>query len=356
MKTINECLMSMKKDDMRETAFRLGLHRLPEKARKAEWAAYIEKSMMEEPDRVRMMMTVDDMEMLQELLAKGNCISEENLQDCPWEAIGALSACGLSYFAQDRWYIQPCVNDMLVMDEEEREDHHTLDVFADLIEGWLLHVGMMPLFQLRDWLLDEIRPQEKDRRDVQAAFLAVLIARRGSECLYTDEEERTWVMHEDVEDPDALLCRLQEPAIAVLNYPKFAAEDLIFSAAYSRLPGKLDIYNPMKDWLEAHDADDTQFEDAMEQLVLFTQNNDRDEAVNSVMGIIPPKSMEDAKRCCKAAQQVLNKIPLWMNKGYSAEELYLADQGKKAALPGRNDPCPCGSGRKYKHCCGKRVN
>lgn len=22
-------------------------------------------------------------------------------------------------------------------------------------------------------------------------------------------------------------------------------------------------------------------------------------------------------------------------------------------LPGRNDPCPCGSGKKYKHCCGK---
>jgi preprotein translocase subunit SecA len=24
--------------------------------------------------------------------------------------------------------------------------------------------------------------------------------------------------------------------------------------------------------------------------------------------------------------------------------------GKKI---GRNDPCPCGSGKKYKHCCGK---
>jgi SEC-C motif-containing protein len=23
---------------------------------------------------------------------------------------------------------------------------------------------------------------------------------------------------------------------------------------------------------------------------------------------------------------------------------------------GRNDPCPCGSGKKYKHCCGKRTN
>jgi len=26
-------------------------------------------------------------------------------------------------------------------------------------------------------------------------------------------------------------------------------------------------------------------------------------------------------------------------------------QAKKE--PGRNDPCPCGSGKKYKKCCGK---
>ncbi|HYS89690.1 MAG TPA: SEC-C metal-binding domain-containing protein [Bradyrhizobium sp.] len=25
---------------------------------------------------------------------------------------------------------------------------------------------------------------------------------------------------------------------------------------------------------------------------------------------------------------------------------------RKAALPGRNDPCPCGSGTKFKHCHG----
>lgn len=23
--------------------------------------------------------------------------------------------------------------------------------------------------------------------------------------------------------------------------------------------------------------------------------------------------------------------------------------------PGRNDPCPCGSGKKYKKCCGKKA-
>jgi uncharacterized protein YecA (UPF0149 family) len=25
----------------------------------------------------------------------------------------------------------------------------------------------------------------------------------------------------------------------------------------------------------------------------------------------------------------------------------------KEKEPGRNDPCPCGSGKKYKKCCGK---
>ena len=29
---------------------------------------------------------------------------------------------------------------------------------------------------------------------------------------------------------------------------------------------------------------------------------------------------------------------------------------KKASKPGRNDPCPCGSGKKYKKCCGAGQN
>jgi preprotein translocase subunit SecA len=29
-------------------------------------------------------------------------------------------------------------------------------------------------------------------------------------------------------------------------------------------------------------------------------------------------------------------------------------RGEGEAKPKRNDPCPCGSGKKYKHCCGKK--
>lgn len=29
------------------------------------------------------------------------------------------------------------------------------------------------------------------------------------------------------------------------------------------------------------------------------------------------------------------------------------ERAKGGDAPGRNDPCPCGSGKKYKKCCGK---
>lgn len=54
---------------------------------------------------------------------------------------------------------------------------------------------------------------------------------------------------------------------------------------------------------------------------------------------------------------------LWSNKGYSVNELHIKlGKGKlipfntlttKAPKIGRNEPCPCGSGKKYKKCCGK---
>ena len=65
-----------------------------------------------------------------------------------------------------------------------------------------------------------------------------------------------------------------------------------------------------------------------------------------------------------------NKIPLWVLKGNSPTEISQKEQsGFRTFTPdikvspprnipfvhpkvGRNDPCPCGSGKKYKHCCG----
>ena len=65
------------------------------------------------------------------------------------------------------------------------------------------------------------------------------------------------------------------------------------------------------------------------------------------------KNMVDAKA------DWLYELPQW-NSIFSEEkrkELYLEQKKSgtvvKGPKIGRNDPCPCGSGKKYKHCCGR---
>ena len=65
------------------------------------------------------------------------------------------------------------------------------------------------------------------------------------------------------------------------------------------------------------------------------------------------KNMVDAKA------DWLYELPQW-NSIFSEEkrkELYLEQKksGTVVKVPkiGRNEPCPCGSGKKYKHCCGR---
>ena len=48
-------------------------------------------------------------------------------------------------------------------------------------------------------------------------------------------------------------------------------------------------------------------------------------------------------------QQCLYFFPLPQGQG----SLRPLPAALSAVGKGRNDPCPCGSGKKYKHCCGK---
>lgn len=55
-----------------------------------------------------------------------------------------------------------------------------------------------------------------------------------------------------------------------------------------------------------------------------------------------------------------NTTRLWSNNGFTPNELFeryerqhLRKLPSKAAKVGRNDLCPCGSGKKYKRCCGR---
>lgn len=55
-------------------------------------------------------------------------------------------------------------------------------------------------------------------------------------------------------------------------------------------------------------------------------------------------------------KDVMNNVSLWAFKGHCNNDLYGRKQTSTLITSnkiGRNDPCPCGSNKKYKKCCGK---
>lgn len=78
----------------------------------------------------------------------------------------------------------------------------------------------------------------------------------------------------------------------------------------------------------------------------------------------PGRQMSDAERTFKTAleeqqreiyallkkrHQILKKL----YQNFRKKVLYLEEAGKSSPTVGRNAPCPCGSGKKFKKCCGK---
>jgi len=67
------------------------------------------------------------------------------------------------------------------------------------------------------------------------------------------------------------------------------------------------------------------------------------------------------KKAMKMLDDYLNNMPHWQLKGHTPMEAQAIIDARRsitmpiisAKKPGRNDPCPCGSGKKYKNCCGR---
>jgi preprotein translocase subunit SecA len=99
------------------------------------------------------------------------------------------------------------------------------------------------------------------------------------------------------------------------------------------------------------DADEY-LEDMLEGVTdafLFVQEDDPEEAVKSLMFALPEG--EETPRLRQLAVQLVKSMPRWKARGFS-----LNGEIKKKAdrmRAGRNDPCPCGSGKKYKNCHGR---
>ena len=103
-----------------------------------------------------------------------------------------------------------------------------------------------------------------------------------------------------------------------------------------------------EEWAAPRDKDAAQWlDEALEAIVALT-DDDTDPPTLSVYDEngAPSVSAQRLDAYASAIWAVYDLRELWRTLGPRQQTVH------KAPTPGRNDPCPCGSGKKYKKCCG----
>jgi hypothetical protein len=92
----------------------------------------------------------------------------------------------------------------------------------------------------------------------------------------------------------------------------------------------------------------------MEDLIFDVQENEPKDAVDKMIELINIENEEARYVASSMMNKFVKKIRLWRYKGSTTNDIksnVVSLEANKDIK--RNDPCPCGSEKKYKKCCGK---
>ncbi|MFT5875379.1 MAG: hypothetical protein ACI8WT_004370 [Clostridium sp.] len=106
----------------------------------------------------------------------------------------------------------------------------------------------------------------------------------------------------------------------------------------------------MNNW----EIEDTQIEMIIINLYDDIQENEREEVIENIIDSLEDISEKDLQEFLVEINSFINNTRLWTLKGYTLNELN-SEHNNTTTKIGRNDPCICGSGKKYKKCCGSKV-
>ena len=170
---------------------------------------------------------------------------------------------------------------------------------------------------------------------------------------------------ENTKNPNAIISKLQE--LALNKYKEKEAEIgsevlreyeriVMLRVVDQKWMDHIDAMDELKDGigLRAYGQQDPVVKYRIEGMDMFDQMvaDIKYDVVKLLMNVRKQEEVrrEEAAKITGAALQAINGLDNDQKQVKSEINRTVVNQGPKV---GRNDPCPCGSGKKYKNCCGK---
>ncbi|KQM69782.1 YecA family protein [Xylophilus sp. Leaf220] len=181
----------------------------------------------------------------------------------------------------------------------------------------------------------------------QRRFLE-LWQRRWDDMVATLDTEVQSLDAPDSFQPEVLDVRGSIAALPPEERPEIAEEDIPSIAQVWALGFMYAVENWPEDWTAPRDKEAAQWLDESLQTIVALTEPDTGKPTISMFSEDGPPSVSESRLDAYGAAiwAVYDLRRLWKSIGPRVETV------RRAEVPGRNDPCPCGSGKKYKKCHG----
>ncbi len=181
----------------------------------------------------------------------------------------------------------------------------------------------------------------------QRRFLE-LWQRRWDDMVATLDTEVQSLDAPDSFQPEVLDVRGSIAALPPEERPEIAEEDIPSIAQVWALGFMYAVENWPEDWIAPRDKEAAQWLDESLQTIVALTEPDTGKPTISMFSEDGPPSVSESRLDAYGAAiwAVYDLRRLWKSIGPRVETV------RRAEVPGRNDPCSCGSGKKYKKCHG----
>lgn len=210
-------------------------------------------------------------------------------------------------------------------------------------------------------------------------------------CSFLETEDGVWRFSYIINDPESWYLEMQRRKD--IPYKKYTRSEYINIATigFARKPKNYDILKNLltENGMTMNEAVDVLRTELIEHFCQLEINTDLPEFLEDLVF----NGLPDAQHVLNLYADFINDSPVWLNKGYTPSALFMHNNksrplkerpglsdpypgispigdeknlirnnviqfpsGGANKEPGRNDPCPCGSGKKYKNCCGRTID
>lgn len=137
-----------------------------------------------------------------------------------------------------------------------------------------------------------------------------------------------------------------------LNFYTFTKEDLLEVAIENYDENSAAFKKFHKYLTNNFNVDEDEIEQLMFEIEVAIKNDENfGEVFQAFLYVFNFNDMDEANDMLSELNKFANNTRQWVIKGYTPTEVLNLQNSSNLNKVGRNDPCPCGSGKKYKKCC-----